>query len=71
MFQIHVDADACSVKQEVLKVARQYGFLFTFAANSYMRIQDQGDAWFEVIEGRDSNAVDDWIADHAVAQSGH
>ena len=68
MIQIYVDADACSVKQEVLKVARRHAIQVIFAANSFMRIPDQGDAKLEVIEGRDINAVDDWIAEQAGAQ---
>jgi len=66
LFKIYVDADACSVKQDVLKVARRHHIAVTFAANSYMRIQDQGDAHLEIIEGRDINAVDDWIAEQVV-----
>lgn len=68
MFQIYVDADACSVKQEILKVARRHGIAVTFAANSFMRIPDQGDAKLEIIEGRDINAVDDWIAEQAIEE---
>ncbi|HCM41768.1 MAG TPA: YaiI/YqxD family protein [Candidatus Omnitrophica bacterium] len=65
--QIYVDADACSVKQEVLKVARRHGIQVTFAANSFMRIPDQGDARLQVVEGRDINAVDDWIESQVAA----
>ncbi|HRK62231.1 MAG TPA: YaiI/YqxD family protein [Candidatus Omnitrophota bacterium] len=67
MIQIYVDADACSVKQEVLKVARRHGIQVTFAANSFMRIPDQGDARLQVVEGRDINAVDDWIESQVAA----
>lgn len=59
--KIYVDADACPVKQEVLKVAQRHAVPVIFAANSFMRIPDQGDAHLEVVEGRDINAVDDWI----------
>lgn len=65
MPQIFVDADACSVKQEVLKVAKRLHMEVTFVANSWMRIADQGDAKLVVVEGRDINAADDWIAEHA------
>lgn len=65
--QIYVDADACSVKQEVLKVARRHGIQVTFAANSFMRIPDQGDARLQIVEGRDINAVDDWIESQVAA----
>ena len=66
-FQIYVDADACSVKQEVLKVAKRHGIGVTFAANKFMHIADQGDAKLQVVEGRDINAVDDWIAEQVAA----
>lgn len=65
--QIYVDADACSVKQEVLKVAFRHGLQVIFAANSFMRIPDEGDARLQVVEGRDINAVDDWIESQVVA----
>ena len=67
MFQIYVDADACSVKQEVLKVARRHAVAVIFAANSFMHIPDQGDAKLQIIEGRDINAVDDWIAEQTAS----
>jgi len=65
--QIYVDADACSVKQEVLKVARRHGIQVIFAANSFMRIPEQGDARLQIVEGRDINAVDDWIESQVAA----
>lgn len=66
MFQIYVDADACSVKQEVIKVAARHGVAVIFVANSFMRIADQGAVQLQVVEGRDINAVDDWIAEHVI-----
>lgn len=67
MLHIYVDADACSVKQEVLKVAARHQLPVTFAANRFMSIPNQGDARLQIIEGRDINAVDDWIAEQAAA----
>ena len=62
MLEIYVDADACPVKQEVIKVARRYNLTVTFVANSQMRIPDSEGTKFVLIESRQLDAADDWIA---------
>lgn len=64
MLTIYVDADACPVKQEVLKVAKRYLVNVTFVANSTMRIPDSEGARLVVVESRQLDAVDDWIVSH-------
>ena len=36
---VYIDADACPVKPEVLKVAERHGLAVTFVANSGLRPQ--------------------------------
>ena len=65
MLEIYVDADACPVKQEVLKVAKRHSLGVTFVSNSPMRIPGAEEAKQVVVESRQLDAVDDWIAEHA------
>lgn len=59
---IYVDADACPVKAEVMRVAQRYGMEVTFVANSWMRLPEDWNAKLEVVEGS-FDAADDWIAE--------
>jgi uncharacterized protein YaiI (UPF0178 family) len=61
--EIYVDADACPVKQEVIKVAKRYQLSVTFVSNLQMRNPDEEVAKLIVVEN-ELNAADDWIADH-------
>ena len=63
MLEIYVDADACPVKQEVIKVAKRYGLAVTFVANSGMRIPDSEETKLVIIGSRQLDAADDWIAE--------
>jgi uncharacterized protein YaiI (UPF0178 family) len=63
MPEIYVDADACPVKQEVIKVAKRYQLSVTFVCNLQMRNPDEEVAKLIVVEN-EINAADDWIADH-------
>ena len=60
---IYVDADACPVKQEALKVAKRYALELVFISNSEMFIPEMGDAKLVVVPG-DFDAADDWIVEH-------
>ena len=61
---IYVDADACPVKNEVLKVAERHGWPVTFVANGGLRpSRDPNVRTVIVPDGFD--AADDWIVDHA------
>ena len=60
--QIFVDADACPVKDEALKVAERHGLSITYISNSWMRLPVSPLVQRAVVpEGPD--AADDWIAD--------
>lgn len=61
---IYVDADACPVKAEVLKVAERHGFEVTFVANSGLR-PSRDPMVHNVIVSASFNAADDWIAERA------
>ena len=58
---IFVDADACPVKDEVLRVAERHGLVVHMVSNSWMRLADHPLIRRVVVqEGPD--AADDWIA---------
>ncbi len=59
--RIYVDADACPVKPEVVRVAQRYGLGVTFVAGSWMRVPGGPDVVLEVVD-RGFDAADDWIA---------
>jgi len=62
MLEIYVDADACPVKDEILKVADRHQLKVYMVANQWMRVSDSpGVEMVVVAEGFD--AADDWIAD--------
>ena len=61
--QIYVDADACPVKAEVLKVAERHGLATTFVANSGLR-PSRAPMVKNVIVSGSFDAADDWIVDH-------
>jgi uncharacterized protein YaiI (UPF0178 family) len=59
---IYVDADACPVKAETVKVATRHGLSVIFVANSWMQIPRGPRSRLQVVaEGFD--AADDWIVE--------
>lgn len=63
MLEIFVDADACPVKSEVLRVAERHGLTVHLVSNQWMRLGDSPRINRVVVpEGAD--AADDWIAAH-------
>ena len=65
---IHVDADACLVKDEVYKVALRHDLPVNVVANSFMRVpQHRLITRVTVPEGPD--VADDWIAERADAHA--
>lgn len=65
--RILVDADACPVKPEILKVAERRGVKVVFVANGGLR--PSRDPMVEnVIVGAGFDAADDWIAERAGQQ---
>lgn len=63
MVEIYVDADACPVKDEVLRVAARHGIRTRMVSDGGIR--PSRDPMVEVIiVTRGADAADDWIADH-------
>jgi len=61
--QIFVDADACPVKDEAVKVAERCRAVIHFVSNSYMRLPES-ELVRRVIVQDGPDAADDWIAEH-------
>lgn len=62
--EIYVDADACPVKPEILKVAERYGLRVTLVANSGLR-PSRDPMVRNIIVSAGFDAADNWIADNA------
>ena len=63
---VYVDADACPVKEEVVKVAERHGLVVTFVSNGGLR------PWRDpmirnVVVSKGADAADDWIVENAGA----
>jgi len=58
---IYVDADACPVKAEVVKVAERHGLAVVFVANSWLAVPRAPRVRVQVVSGA-FDAADDWIA---------
>ncbi len=63
---IYVDADACPVKPEILKVAERHGIEVTLVANSGLR-PSRDPMVKNVIVSAGFDAADNWIAERAGA----
>lgn len=63
---IYVDADACPVKAEAVRVASRHDLTITFVSNSWMRLEDHPLVQ-RVVVGEGADAADDWIAEHVRA----
>jgi hypothetical protein len=63
---IHVDADACPVKDEVYRVARRYGIKVYVVSNAPIRVPQEALIERVVVKGG-FDAADDWIVEHVVA----
>jgi uncharacterized protein YaiI (UPF0178 family) len=62
--QILVDADACPVKEEIVRVAERHGLAVTFVANTGLR-PSRDPMVRNVIVSTAFDAADDWIAGNA------
>lgn len=60
---IYVDADACPVKSEVLKISDRAGIVATFVANGGLR-PSRDPLVRNVIVPQGADAADDWIVEH-------
>ena len=63
---IYVDADACPVKAETVKVALRHGLGVTFVANSSMQLPRGSGVRLQVVSGA-FDAADDWILEQLSA----
>jgi uncharacterized protein len=61
---IYVDADACPVKAETVKVAERHGLPVTFVANAWLTVPRAPRVRVQVVSGA-FDAADDWIAEQA------
>lgn len=62
MTEIYVDADACPVKDETLKVAARHGLAVYMVSNTWMRMAE-GPLVHRIVVSEGADAADDWIAD--------
>jgi len=60
--EIYVDADACPVKSEIVRVAERHGLVVHMVSNSWMRLAE-GPLVKRVIVSEGFDAADDWIAE--------
>jgi uncharacterized protein YaiI (UPF0178 family) len=63
---VYVDADACPVKDEVVKVAERHGLVVTFVSNGGLR-PSRDPMIRNVVVSKGADAADDWIVDNAQA----
>lgn len=59
---IYVDADACPVKEEALRVAQRHGLPIAYVSNAWMRLPE-GPSVQRVVVSEGPDAADDWIAE--------
>tara|TARA_R110000824_G_scaffold366730_1_gene555482 strand:- start:91780 stop:92238 length:459 start_codon:yes stop_codon:yes gene_type:complete len=63
MPEIYVDADACPVKDEVLRVAERHNLMVYIVSNNGMR-PSRNPMVRQVVVPQTPDAADDWIAEH-------
>jgi uncharacterized protein YaiI (UPF0178 family) len=63
MLEIFVDADACPVKGEILRVSERHRLTVHMVSNQWMRIGDYAGI-NRVVVANEPDAADDWIADN-------
>ena len=64
---IYVDADACPVKEEAVRVAERHGLEIHFVSNAFMRLPE-GPLIKRVVVAEGPDAADDWIAERIGAR---
>jgi uncharacterized protein len=64
---IYVDADACPVKDEAVRVAERHGLDIHFVSNAFMRLPE-GPLIHRVVVAEGPDAADDWIAERIDAR---
>jgi uncharacterized protein YaiI (UPF0178 family) len=63
---LYIDADACPVKDEAVRVGERHGLEIHFVSNAWMRLP-QGPLIKRVVVQEGPDAADDWIVEHAEA----
>ena len=63
---LYIDADACPVKDEAVKVAARHDLVVTFVSNGGLR-PSRDPMVRHVVVPQGADAADDWIVDNAVA----
>ena len=61
---LYIDADACPVKDEAVRVAERHGLTIHFVSNAYMRLPE-GPLIKRVVVSEGPDAADNWIAERA------
>jgi len=64
---LYIDADACPVKEEILKVSYRHKLAVYIVSNQWMRLE-VGPLVEKIVVADGPDAADDWIADHITAQ---
>jgi uncharacterized protein len=64
MARIFVDADACPVKEEILRVAARYDLEVDLVSNQWLRME-VGPKVNKIVVSDGFDAADDWIAERA------
>lgn len=64
MLDIYVDADACPVKEEVLRVAQRHGLEVYMVSNAYLRPINNPKVHMILVDAG-PDVADDWIAERA------
>ena len=61
---LYIDADACPVKDEAVRVAERHGLTIHFVSNAFMRLPE-GPLINRVVVADGPDAADNWIAERA------
>lgn len=64
MTVLYIDADACPVKDEAVRVGERHKVEIKFVSNSWMRLPE-GDLIERVVVPEGPDVADDWIAERA------
>lgn len=64
---VYVDADACPVKPEILRLAGRAGLVATLVANSGLR-PSRDPLVRTIVVPQGADAADDWIVEHVTAK---
>lgn len=61
---LYIDADACPVKDEAVRVAERHGLEIVFVSNAWMRLLE-GPLIKRIVVSDGPDAADNWIAERA------